>query len=288
MAVGNSAECLFQLPFLKEINMAKSKNFTISSATLISTLDGLVAERENFEKEEYARSNKRLYAILGEIYKNYLLIKQNKDGLKEAVKAMTAKLKVEGGRVQESTVVITLFVRYVFRTDRQRSFNYSRTLQAAIAKNIRPESLADFIESSGGVEECKRQFTKKDETIQKQARIQETLPLVEERLVDEEFKLSEFQVPAEWVQKTHGEELTFLVGKADKKGNMRVMSVVPAYSKGMANWAKKQLALFLIEQQEISKKHRRAKRKDNAITSAIDAAKKNNPATETVGELLSA
>ena len=73
--------------------MGKRKQFTISSATLISTLDGLVTERESFENEEYARSNKRLYAILGEIYKNYLLIKQNADGYKDAVKKMTAKLK---------------------------------------------------------------------------------------------------------------------------------------------------------------------------------------------------
>ena len=268
--------------------MGKRKQFTISSATLINTLDGLVAERENFEKEEYARSNKRLYAILGEIYKNYLLIKQNQDGYKDAVKKMTAKLKSEGERVQTTTVVITLFVRYVFRTDRQRAFNYSRTLQAALAKKIDAEKLAEFIEGAGGVEECKRAFTRKPEAVKKQQDIADTLPLVEERLAEADNCLGEIKVSAEWVQKTHNEELTFLIGKADKKGNVRVMSVVPAYTKGMANWAKKQLALFLMEQQEISKKNSKAKRLDNAITSAIDAAKKNNPATETVGELLAA
>ncbi len=268
--------------------MGKRKQFTISSATLISTLDGLVTEREKFEKEEYARSNKRLYAILGEIYKNYLLIKQNADGYKDAVKKMTAKLKSEGERVQTTTVVITLFVRYVFRTDRQRAFNYSRTLQAALAKKIDAEKLAEFIEAKGGVEECKRDFSKKPETLKKEQDIAEKLPLVEEQLADEETCHSEFKVSPEWVQKTHGEELTFLVGKTDKKGNMRVMSVVPGYSKGMANWAKKQLAIFLMEQQAVSQKQGKAKRKDKAITSAIDAAKKNNSSTETVGELLAA
>lgn len=268
--------------------MGKRKQFTISSATLISTFDGLVAQRENFEKEEYARSNKRLYEILGEIYKNYLLIKENKAAFKDAVKKMTAKLKSEGERVQTTTVVITLFVRYVFRTDRQRAFNYSRTLQAALAKKIDADKLAEFIEAAGGVEECKRQLTKKPETLKKEQDIAEKLPLVEEQLADEEICLSEFKVPPEWVKNTHGEELTFLVGKADKKGHMRVVSVVPGYSKGMANWAKKQLAMFLMEQQAVSQKQGKAKRKDNAITSAIDAAKKNNPATETVGELLAA
>lgn len=268
--------------------MAKQKQFTISSATLLSTLDGLVSERENFEKEEYARSNKRLYAILAEIYKNYLLIKKNKEGYKDAVKKMTARLKSEGERVQTTTVVITLFVRYVFRTDRQRAFNYSRTLQAALAKEIAAEKLAEFIEAAGGVEECKRQITKKPETLKKDQDIANKLPLVEEKLADEEICLSEFKVPPEWVQKTHGEELTFLVGKADKKGNMRVVSVVPGYSKGMATWAKKQLAMFLLEQQVASEKHGKVKRKDKAINTAIDAAKKNNSATETVGELLAA
>jgi hypothetical protein len=255
---------------------------------LISTLNGLVQQREKFEKEEYARSNKSLYAILSEIYKNYLLIKQDKDELKEAVNKMAAKLKEEGGRVQASTVVITLFVRYVFRTDRQRAFNYSRTLQAAIAKDIKPEALADFIESAGGVEECKRTFSKKPETLDRLKRIEETLPLVDEQLNDTEQTLAEIKVGTEWVANTQAEELTFLVGKADKKGNVRVISVVPGYSKGMATWAKKQLAMFLIDQQTVSKKRAKTKRKGDAIAMAKDALKKNNSATETVAELLAA
>ena len=268
--------------------MAKSKVVVLNAATLISTLNGLVQERENFEKEEYARSNKRLYAILSEIYKNYLLIKESKEELKDAVRKMTAKLKEDGARVQASTVVITLFVRYVFRTDRQRSFNYSRTLQAAIAKEITPEGLAAFIESEGGVEECKRKLTKKPETLAREKSIQDTLPLVDEQFNDTERTLGEFKVGAEWVANTHDKELTLLVGTSDKKGNLRIVSVVPGYSKGMSNWAKKQIALFLLEQQAISKKNEKESRKKDAVKAAIEKPKKNNSATETVGELLTA
>ncbi len=268
--------------------MAKSKVVVLNSATLLSNLNGLVKERENFENEEYARSNKRLYAILSEIYKNYLLIKESKEELKVAVKKMTANLKEDGGRVQATTVVITLFVRYVFRTDRQRAFNYSRTLQAAIAKGIKPESLAEFIESAGGVEECKRTLSKKPETLAREKSVKDMLPLVDEQLNDMERSLSEIKVGEEWVANTHDKELTLLVGTSDKKGNLRIVSVVPGYSKGMSNWAKKQIAMFLLEQQAVSKKNEKLTRKKDALTAAIEKPKKNNSATETVGELLAA
>jgi hypothetical protein len=268
--------------------MAKSKLVMLNAATLISTLNGLVQERENFEKEEYARSNKRLYAILTEIYKNYLLIKESKEELKDAVRKMTAKLKEEGGKVQTTTVVLTLFVRYVFRTDRQRAFNYSRTLQAAIAKGIKPEQLMSFIEGEGGVEECKRTLSKKPETLAREKSIQETLPLVDERFADTDHKLAELKVDAEWVANTHDKDLTLLVGTSDKKGNLRIVSVVPSYSKGMSNWAKKQIAIFLLEQQVESKKKEKETRKKDALKAAIEKPMKNNSATETVGELLAA
>jgi dsDNA-binding SOS-regulon protein len=82
--------------------------------------------------------------------------------------------------------------------------------------------------------------------------------------------------------------MTFLVGKADKNGKVKVTSVVPAFSKGMAKWAKQQLALFLAEQQAATQKVAKVKRKDAAITAVANKAKKNNSATETVGELLAA
>jgi hypothetical protein len=161
-------------------------------------------------------------------------------------------------------------------------------LQAAFAQDIAPEALAQFVAHSGGVEECKKQFVKSDKVKTKEQTIEDAMPLVEEHLSGVSPALGELAVPAAWVSATHDKDFTFLVAKADRRGNVQVLSVVPGYSKGMAAWAKKQLALFLAAQEAESHKKAKGKRKEVAISAAKPSAKNNNSATETVGELLAA
>lgn len=270
--------------------MAKkvSADGAVKVSTLMLGLDALVNERETFEREEYARSNEKLYAILSKVYATYKEAKKSDTVLKETVRQMKLVLQQSGERIQTNTLAINLFVRYVFRTSRQRAHNYSRTLQAAYAKNITPEDIPQFIADGGGVEECKKDFVKSPKLIDREAKIASAIELVTEQLNNVGNSLAEIKVPAEWVAGTYDQELTFLVGKADKNGNVRVTSVVPVYSKGMATWAKSRLALFLAEQQAEAQKSAKARRKDVAIDTAVKKAKKNNSATETVGELLDA
>lgn len=260
----------------------------VKASSLMVALDTLVAEREKFEREEYASSNAKLYEILSKVYAAYTQAKSSELVLKETVKQMKLTLQQSGERIQTNTLAINLFVRYVFRTSRQRAHNYSRTLQAAYAKHISPEALPQFIADGGGVEECKKEFVPGAKVLERKAKIASAIDLVNEQLTSGIVNLAELTVPAEWVAGSHAEEMTFLVGKADKNGKVRVTSVVPAFSKGMANWAKNQLALFLAEQQAVTQKVAKVKRKDAAIAAVSKKAKKNNSATETVGELLAA
>jgi len=265
-----------------------SADGAVKVSTLMLELDALVKERDNFEREEYARSNEKLYAILTKVYAAYKEAKKSKSVLTETVRQMKFVLQQSGERIQTNTLAINLFVRYVFRTSRQRAYNYSRTLQAAYSKDIAPQALPQFIADGGGVEECKKDFVKGHKTIEREAKIASAIDLVNEQLNNMTSSLAEITVPAEWVSDSHDQELTFLVGKADKSGRIRVTSVVPAYSKGMASWAKSRLALFLAEQQAMAQKTTKVKRKDSAIAAAVKKAEKNNSATETVGELLGA
>jgi hypothetical protein len=241
-----------------------------------------------FEQEEYARSNAKMYEILTKIYNAYKIAKSSDSLLTETVKQMKQVLQHSGERIQTNTLAINLFVRYVFRTSRQRAHNYSRTLQAAYAKGIAPEALPQFIADGGGVEECKKDFVKGPKALEREAKIASALEMVDEQLSNNATSLAQVNVPAEWVAGTYGEEMTFLIGKADKTGKVQVTSVVPVFSKGMAKWAKQQLALFLAEQQAATQKAAKGKRKDAAIGAATSKVKKNNSATETVGELLAA
>lgn len=270
---------------VKKTNPAHAAKAT----SLMVAINALAQQRSDFEQNEYARSNARLYEILSGVYSSYLEAAADKTVLKATVKAMKEKLEVEGNRVQSNTLAIGVFVRYVFRSHRQRTFIYVNTLQAAIAANIAPAGLTQFITDKGGVEDCKKQFVKSAEAVAKQKSIDEAMPLVNEVLTNPvQTPLASFNVPAEFVAKTYDAEFTFLIAKADSNGHVQVISTVPAYSATMASWAKKELAVFLAEQQRRAEVESAGKLQEAAIDAAVRAAMQNNSATETVGELLGA
>jgi len=258
-----------------------------SATSIIERADSLVREREDFEGKEYARSNARLYSILGEVLQMYLDASISKTLLKTTIEKMKAVLKENNIRVQTNTVALTLFVRYVFRTDRQRSMNYSRTLDAAIKNKISPSSLPQFIEDCGGVESCKKLFQKSAKTITKEEVIQKYLPQVNEVLTEKiENPLATFKVGSEFVEETYKSEFIFIIAKAEKNGNIKALSAVPNMSEGMNKWAKQKLALFLSSQQDKANKNRKATNKEKALAKVKAVSKNKTPTT--VGELLTA
>jgi hypothetical protein len=260
----------------------------VVAANIIAKANYLVKQREEFERNEFARSNQRLYQILAEVLDMYEEASKNKALLKESILLLKSALKADNVRVQVNTLALTLFVRYVFRTDRQRSLNYSRTLQAAIQQGIKANQLAQFIEDCGGVESCKKQFTKSAVVVAKETSIANNLTLVDDALSSAvDSPLATFKVADSLVAKTYDKDFVFVIGKADKQGNIKVLNAVPAYSAGMTKWAKQQLALFLAEQQAIADKQAKSKRKISALEKAKSAVQSKTP-TETVGELLAA
>jgi hypothetical protein len=275
---------------MKGIYMAKKivLSTEVVAANIIAKADYLVKQREDFEQNEYARSNKRLYEILAEVLDMYEQASTSKKLLKESVALLKTALEASKVRVQTNTLALTLFVRYVFRTDRQRSMNYSRTLQAAIQQGIKATQLAQFIEDCGGVESCKKQFAKSAKVLAKETTINNNISFVEDTLANAiDSPLATFKVSKEFVANTYDKEFVFVIGKADKQGNIKALGAVPAYSAGMAKWAKQQLALFLAEQQVVADKQAKSKRKDSALANAKSVVKSKTP-TETVGELLAA
>jgi hypothetical protein len=278
---------------LKEISMTtKSKlkrtssNTKMSAQTIVATADKLVEQREQWQQNEYARSNARLYEILSCVLAMWQQVKDDRELRIETVKQMKAALTAAGVRVQMNTLALTLFVRYVFRTDRNRAMNYSRTLQAAMAAGIDSKDLADFIERSGGVEECKRQMSKSEAVLAKEQAIESAMTLVEEQLESSySAPLATFKVSPDYVQGLQS-GYVFLMARASSKGEIRALAVVPAQSEGMTKWAKQQMALFLSQQSVKAAKNAKVKRKNSAIETA--AKSKTPTVCETVGDLVAA
>ena len=253
--------------------------------TVLIALNKLVEQREQFEQNEYARSNACLYELLTGVYSNYLEARESRGVLMATVKAMKEKLEMQGAKVQTNTTVLGIFVRYVFRTDRQRAYNYVCALQAAIAEKVKPANLAQYFADQGGIEECKKQFVKSAKTVAKEEQIAAAMPLVTEYLQSESF-IAEFDVAPAYVAKTCGQEFTFLLAKADSNGHVQVVSAVPAFSSAFAKWAKQELAVFLAEQQAQAAEQAVNHRAEQAIAHAIEQAKEKNPANMTLAELM--
>ena len=263
-------------------------NITQSAKAIVQTADQLVAAREQWQQNEYARSNKRLYEILGSVLQMWLSVRDDRELRTETVKQMKAALTAADVRIQTNTLALTLFVRYVFRTDRQRAMNYSRTLQAAIAAGIDANGLSDFIERNGGVEQCKRTVAPSEQVVQKRQSIEAAMPLVEEMLqAKEQTPLATFKVSSDYVKGLQS-GFVFVIARADSKGQVKALAAVPAQSEGVTKWAKQKMADFLSQQSAAAAKSAKAQRKNQAIEKAAASKNKTPTECETVGELLEA
>jgi hypothetical protein len=213
--------------------------------SVIEEANKLSVQRETFEKEELARSNKALYAILAKVYA--LFNKAVKDGcIKETAKEMRSLLKARGVKVQSNTPALTCFVRFVFNSDRKRAYNYASTLMAAVDAEIKPENLAAFIEGSNGVEECKKKYKMKDETKQRVEAVAAASNDVM-GLLKSLPAAATVILPNASVELSDGVEFAFIVARSVGNGSFELLRAVPKSTKAMQTAAVKELAKDWIE-----------------------------------------
>ena len=255
----------------KQLIAEVNKGAAIADADLvIKRADALSAAREKYETETLARSNKELYGILSDVYKLFLQAVSD-NCLKEAVKNMRYILAKRNVRVQSNTNALTVFVRYVFNNDRKRAYNYASTLQAALQAEVDADGLAEFIESKNGVEECKREFKKSDETKNKEAQLAAAAVSVVDELssmqAQQVIKLGDGRA-----ELADGAQFVFVVARANADGMLELLRVVNRTTVAMQNAAVKELAKDYVEKKAAAKKIT-AKAVKKAGTVKITAAK---------------
>jgi hypothetical protein len=232
--------------------LAREAGIQMQSTKIVEGLKKLFSAREKYETETLARSNKELYGILGETHDLFKAAEKD-NCLPETVKQLRTELDKRGVRVQSNTPALTVFVRYVFNSDRKRAYNYTRTLMAVIAHKSDSETLAEYVERNHGVEECKRQINKKPETIKKEADLkaaeQDVLEILDEMLAVETVK-----IPKSSVDLSDG-SYAFLLARTSIGGTFEVLRAVPKTTRAMENAAIRELAKhLLIEREESAKK----------------------------------
>ena len=163
----------------KASNAAKNTEFCPSAADhafsngSVQTLDGLVQRRKQWEGTDYKKANEGLYALLADclgLFQDQFL-QANANSQKTLRGDLTAKLKADGVKIQKTTPTLTMFVRFVFGSDRKRAHGYAYVLKAAISHGIAANALADYIVAQGGIEEVKRQMVLKESTLAKRAAV---------------------------------------------------------------------------------------------------------------------
>ena len=163
----------------KAANTVKNAVFTPSAAdtafanTSVQTLDGLVTRRKQWEAADYKKANEGLYALLADCKALFdeKFMKADATGQKALRIELTEKLKADSVKVQKTTPTLTMFVRYVFGSDRKRAHGYAYVLKAAISHGVAAKDLASYIVQEGGIEEVKRKMVLSEESLAKRAAV---------------------------------------------------------------------------------------------------------------------
>ena len=204
-----------------------------NDSSYLTQLNQLSEIRESFEKNTLNGSNKELYQILSKIYQIFSDMKTNKskfdiDFLKYALKDMNIKF-------QKNSPLLTILIRYVFNSDRTRSYNYNRVISSAIQANVSPENLPKFIEEQGGIEECKKTFVRKSSSLEKEEKINTRIQDVLDN-IDNFESLSNIELGNTKIKLDDDCKLIITVGRlsSDEK-SIELFKVIDSMNKSLEN-----------------------------------------------------
>ena len=146
---------------------------TAFANNIVQSLDALVTRRKTWEATDYKKANEGLYMLLADCLSTFnakFLVGEDSD--RKALRLdLSARLKADGIKVQRNSATLTMFVRFVFGSDRKRAHGYSYVLKAAISHGVTADSLPAYIVEQGGIEEIKCKMIQSEKSKAKQAEL---------------------------------------------------------------------------------------------------------------------
>lgn len=241
------------------------------AATVIKKLDSLSAKRQSWQPQ-YDSTRATLYVLMADCLAIYREVKGT-TAEKVVFDQIKAQLVNRGYQQKNGTPVINLIVRYVFDSDRRRVSGYARALSVAISSGIKAEGFFEWVNSFGGIEEVTRKTGKTPETLQKQAKLESQVTVVND-LLDLTLNEPLAIVPKTGLSDVAGSgEWTLLIGKTLGNGQTQVLSVVPNTTQAMVDMAIKKIAQGLIDLGENKVAISKQEDRDQAMAKALAAAK---------------
>ena len=148
-----------------------SKENLAFAGGLVTQLDGLVVKRKQWEATDYKKANEGLYGLLASCLDvfNSKFVNAGDDDKKTLRGELKNRLTADGVRVQRNTTTLTMFVRFVFGSDRKRAHGYTYVLKAAISYEVTAASLPSWIIEQGGIEEVRRQMIVSEKALENRA-----------------------------------------------------------------------------------------------------------------------
>ena len=133
-----------------------------SVTTPMERLQTMESATRNWEANELAASNKRLYSILMDAYTYYMTMKTDTSKDVRALYAddLTRFIEERKYVFAPTSHDMTRVVKCVFGADRRRVSAYSIALREALRQQVAAKDLAVFIEQNGGVEQIRLGGTK--------------------------------------------------------------------------------------------------------------------------------
>ena len=148
-----------------------SKENLAFAGGLVTQLDGLVVKRKQWEATDYKKANEGLYSLLAsclDVFTSKFVNADDSD--KKTLRGeLKNRLTADGVRVQRNTTTLTMFVRFVFGSDRKRAHGYTYVLKAAISYEVTATDLPSWIIEQGGIEEVRKRMIVSEEAKQRNA-----------------------------------------------------------------------------------------------------------------------
>lgn len=216
--------------------------------SVTAQLDELCATRDEWQQGEYARSNETLYSLLAgclNVYQTDYLC-ASADTKTKIRLDMTAKLEQDGAGVQSNSQMLTMLIRYVFRTDRKRAAKYAYVLNAALADQQTGETLAAWVKEQGGIEELNRRIPINEDRKAKREKL-------EAAVADVRLKMDAAKhAPLATIELQSGMTLQgrgLLVAEPSPDGTIRIVGLLPSASKKMIEAIQREIGRFKLAQQ---------------------------------------
>lgn len=144
-----------QFKFHKLIDM---DDLMLSTQDLVisTTLDDLIKDRQDWDADEYFKSNERLYSILTDCYSVFRSMNGTTSEAIVARKSFDRVVKVRGYNFKDTMHLMVQVIRVVFDSESRRTSKYASALRIASEQKIEVNDLKDFIYRNGGIEEVCR------------------------------------------------------------------------------------------------------------------------------------